>query len=336
MAPTVLVADAEIYICRVFEAKLSRNQQFQVTIATSSHEAFHAALLTSFDVILWEANLRDPSRILPRIRALCPSAALLLLTTDDRPTLSHEVSRLDVADILVKPLHLDTLVERIRFALDSTASAGTRARIEMTPVGQSVRLITPEGECQTRILEANADSLIVVGAPRVVVPPSFAPGTRVQVEIPGKDAAYHFHSRLIREMDDPVPCWEIRLPRIIHRDQRRKYPRYPVQIAVRFAPESNLSTASLAEGRIEEVSLGGCALISASALTVGERITLDMRVSEAETMLLNGDIVRSEPLDKAGESGLPAQHRLAVAFRQMTPTDRLRLQNLLQHETTRR
>jgi hypothetical protein len=105
---------------------------------------------------------------------------------------------------------------------------------------------------------------------------------------------------------------------------------------VRFAPESNLSTASLAEGRIEEVSLGGCALISASALTVGERITLDMRVSEAETMLLNGDIVRSEPLDKAGESGLPAQHRLAVAFRQMTPTDRLRLQNLLQHETTRR
>src|ERR1051326_1784503 len=112
LPPLVLISDAEPYICRVFEAKLVKDNQFRVVCATSGSEALQAALQQPFDVILWDLRLRDSESLLPELRALSPYAALLLMTTDDLPQLTAETPRLDVTDVLTKPFGLDTLVER--------------------------------------------------------------------------------------------------------------------------------------------------------------------------------------------------------------------------------
>ncbi|HLK58988.1 MAG TPA: response regulator, partial [Chthonomonadaceae bacterium] len=192
--PLVLIADAEPYICRVFEAKLVKNNQFRVVCAHAGPEAFQAALLQPFDVILWDLRLRDSERLLPGLRALSPQAALLLMTTDDLPRLSAEITRLDVADVLTKPFGLDLLIERVRVGMSRASTLTSIAHMDLGRVGQQLAIYSQEGRCVTRVLESGANTFAVVGAPRVTTPSDFAPGRRVTVQVQGRDALYCFHT----------------------------------------------------------------------------------------------------------------------------------------------
>jgi len=112
---------------------------------------------------------------------------------------------LDVADVLVKPLGLDTLVERIRHAMTKPRSTTPGTRVDLASVGQQLSIVTPTGLCVTRVLESGQDSFAVVGSPRVETPSDFVPGQPVRVHVKGEDALYSFGSRLLRTHDLPVP-----------------------------------------------------------------------------------------------------------------------------------
>src|SRR5258706_7183571 len=96
MPPSVLIADADPYIGRVLEANLMKANQFRVTIATSGADAVQAALQQSFSILLWDVRMRDNSGLLSRLRALCPQAVILLMTTDNHPVVDWEMARLDI------------------------------------------------------------------------------------------------------------------------------------------------------------------------------------------------------------------------------------------------
>jgi CheY-like chemotaxis protein/c-di-GMP-binding flagellar brake protein YcgR len=231
-APEVLIADAEPYVCRVFEARLSKDGQFRVASATTGAAALQCALLQVFDVLLWDMRLRDTASLLPRLRALCPRAALLLMTTDDRPVLHLDVRRLDIADVLVKPFGLDTLAERVHRAAWIEPPPAAAAQIDLVRVGQQLSVISPGGVCVTRVLESWQDTFVIVGAPRVETPLDFAPGLRVRVEVRGSDALYSFASKLLRLHLQPVARWELAMPSVIRRTQRRHYPRLPLHLMI--------------------------------------------------------------------------------------------------------
>jgi DNA-binding NarL/FixJ family response regulator/c-di-GMP-binding flagellar brake protein YcgR len=230
-APAVLIADAEPYVCRVFEARLSKDGQFRVASATTGAAALQCALEQVFDVLLWDMRLRDTASLLPRLRALCPRAALLLMTTDDRPMLHADVRRLDIADVLVKPFGLDTLAERVLRAARREPLPAV-AQIDLARIGQQLSVISPGGVCVTRVLENRQDTFVIVGAPRVETPPDFAPGLRVRVEVQGSDALYAFASKLLRQHLQPVPRWELAQPRLIRRTQRRHHSRLPLHLLI--------------------------------------------------------------------------------------------------------
>ena len=236
--PTILIADADSYICRVFEAKLAKDRSFGTVCVTSVAEALRAAAQNVFNVILWDMRLRDSISLLPRLRALCPEAALLLLTTDDRPTLESDLARLDVSDILVKPINLDALIERIHSALDAPKSVQLSAPMDITRVGQRLELTSALGTCVTRVLDNNYDSFVVVAEPRVRVPGDFRAGLRLRAQITGEDAIYSFTTRLLRAVTDPVDGWEVQKARSIRREQRRKHPRKPMSVVISLEPES--------------------------------------------------------------------------------------------------
>src|SRR5579871_52827 len=131
IAPSVLIADAEAYVCRVFEAKLAKDNRFRVVCVTSALDAYQVVLEQPADILLWDMRLRETLRLLPLVRALCPHSALLLMTTDDRLILDPALSHLDVADILVKPFGLDILAERVGATLTLPQAVGPTAYMDL-------------------------------------------------------------------------------------------------------------------------------------------------------------------------------------------------------------
>ena len=316
--PSVLIADADPYLCRVFEAKLHKDNQFDVVVANTGTEASLAALKQGFSLILWDARLRDTSRFLPRLRALCPRASILLMTTDDRPTLDMELRRLDITEILIKPFSLDTLIEKLRHSLSSPVLTEKTANLDFARIGQRLTLISPEGSCSTRVLERYQDSFVVVGAPRVEVPADFAPGLSVRVEINGEDARFFFQSQLFRYLSLPVPAWELALPTRIHREQRRKQPRVHLVLPIRIEPlqvDESISTESQAAilnlGATENISASGCTLISEAKLEVGMRVHFSIAASALSQIEGEGRVVRIESLHEA--KNLQNSH-IAITF----------------------
>lgn len=344
--PRVLIVDAEFYICRVLEAKLSKDNRFVTVTATSGPDALHAALEQSFDVILWDMRLRDTFTMLPRLRALSPLGVLFLMTTDDRPSMSVEVRRLDAAGVLVKPFGLDNLVGRIQASLDVPPTASAAASVDLSRIGQLMTITSPKGRCLTRVLERGLDTFSVVSAPRVDTPPDFSVGQRVRVQVKGEDALYSFQSRLVRSEDEPVPHWELNLPRIIRREQRRKHPRLPLHLPVLLSrraesladtPESPESgepgtlKGLVPSGITEDVGLGGFALVGDHTFPVGQAVRFAIQHAAIRDLDGLGTIVRAESVpaaDPVPESGA-ARYRLALQFTDVPPVFRRRLRALL-------
>ncbi|HLJ55932.1 MAG TPA: response regulator [Chthonomonadaceae bacterium] len=336
--PFVLIADADPYICRIFEARLTKGCVFDTVSAGSGQEAVRAAAQCPFSAILWDMRLQDSFALLPRIRALCPNAALVLLTTDDRPTLEPDIARLDVTDILVKPLNLDTLVERVDLAIRAPQAVLQRAPMEIARVGQRLELISALGTCVTRVLENRPDSFTVVGAPRVHVPADFRTGLRLRARIAGEDAVYSFIARILGEIDDPIAGWLVQKPRSIRREQRRRYPRQAISFAISLEPEGEPEASQAAggslrsgmpvRGRTEEFGMGGCSLVSDRPLPAGTPVCFVMTPPADAPITGLGAVVQATPCGPFAAAEPAAVFRLAVRFLSLSPSSRRRLRDL--------
>lgn len=317
---SVLVADAEPTICRVFEAKLTKEGRFRVACASTGLDAYRLGVQYPFDIILWDLRLRDSDTVLPRLRALCPAAALLLMTTDDEPAVSVAVSRLDVAGILIKPFGLDTLETHIRSALAQRRQEQPLHQLGF--VGQYLTLRSPAGECGTRVFKNAQDSFLVVGAPRVATPPDFAVGQKVQVEYIGRSALYSFDSVLLGEVTDPLPCWELAMPSLIHRHQRRQALRTEVETPIQLHAASDPSVL-LCEGTTTDLSVLGAAFLSTTDVEVGTQVQFTL----SPDAVGRATVVRTEP--HTDTHGVPG-HRIALRFDDLSPETQAHLQNLLE------
>lgn len=344
--PHILIADSEPTSCRVFEAKLTRHHPFQVVSVTSVSSALQCVVQDTFDLILWDMRLLDSVNQLPRVRALCPDAALLLMTTDDRPKLHPDYSLLDVCDTLIKPFNLETMVEKVQYALKEPCVNASHTHIELARVGQQICLRFENGVCNTRVLEYRQDSIVVVGSPRIEAPEGIRPGLRVEAFIQGQDARYRFRTRILRLLSHPVPCWELQKPRVIQREQRRRHPRVslrlPVNVegltAVPKTGRANVSGSGRRRKRegderavvnyTEDVSLGGFALRCDHSLPVGTEVDFVFRAGEAESLFGRGRIVRVEPVVEAFP--VPeSRYHLALQFTELESSSRRMLSRLL-------
>lgn len=343
--PSVLVADAEPYICRVFEAKLTRDHQFRVITATTGAEGLRAAEIDSFDLIIWDTRLRDSFTALARVRALCAQAAVILTTTDDRPAFAHEAVPIDAAEVLVKPFGLDLLVDRVRATLDAGAPTET-STVDFARIGQQVYVLSPGGICISRVLDRRRDEFTVVGMPRVATPSDFAPGRRVRVELRATDATYSFRSILLRECEGPVRGWELRLPRTIRREQRDSV-QQPIAIPVVLEAVSHTrsgrttghaavrsgdspdarKTELISSGMTEEINTEGIGALCDRPIPIGAVITIELRYGEPPYIVGRGYVVRSERAER--EAPGVDQFRMVVRFNEFSPEMRRRLRALI-------
>jgi hypothetical protein len=327
----------------VFEAKLTKENPFRVTSVTTCQDALVAASQNVFSAILWDMRLTDTARLLPRMRALCPLAVLLLLTTDDRPSLDSDLARLDVSDILVKPLNLDTLVDRVRAALDAPQVVSHSSPIDMARVGQRLEVSSLQGVCSTRVLDSGLDTFIIVGEPRVDVPADFRPGLPLQARIVGEDAIYSFRTRLVREIREPIEGWEVQKPTTIRREQRRRYPRHRLDFPISLTPttagvEQGVAVVAARErgdgaagiaGRTEDLAVGGCALIAEVPVPAGTPVQFTLTPHTEVPITGAGTVLRSSPHASLGSPYRESAYRLALQFGALTASCRRRLRSVL-------
>ena len=322
--PLVFIVDAEAVNCRLFDAKLTRNGEFRVSCATNGTAALRLASQESFAVLLWDMRLRETLSLLPQIRAYCPQSALLLTTTDDRLTVPLALQRLDIADILVKPLNLDTLLQRVRHALAVPPQSMTAASLELVAVGQQIVLRRNTGTCITRVISVTQDTFAVAAPPRVEAPADFTLGAFVRVAIPADDAVYSFETTILERTDAPVPQWQIALPQTLHREQRRRFPRAIVQTAVTLSPCAAESIVPI-EAITRDISVGGFALVSAEAITPGTEVAFDLKPSGEENLVGVGRVIRTVPRTSLLETASQYESAVEITSLPSPAEQRLRL-----------
>ena len=333
---SVLIADADPYLCRIFEAKLLKDTPFDVVVANTGHDASQAALVKGFNTILWDTRLRDTLRYLPRLRALCPEASIFLMTTDDHLSLNSDLRHLDISEILVKPFGLDVLIERVRASFSNPSLPGATANLDFARIGQRLAIISEEGRCVTRALERRDETFVVVGAPRVSQPADFSERLPVRVEIVGEDALYSFQARLLKALDLPIPSWEINLPTRILREQRRKHSRINLALPIQMeqilpSASSDLSQPSpqILVGMTEDVSMNGCSVVSRKPLEVGMRVRFAIEGLPLSQIEGEGEVTRIQPLN---EPDNPMRHQLGIQFRDLPSLFKKRLRSLVESD----
>lgn len=341
LSVSVLIADADPFICRVFEAKLTKEHSFRTVSVAVGPEAVQAAVQQPFDIILWDSRLRDTPGLLARMRALCPAAGILLLTTDDRPTLDSDIARLDIADILVKPLNLDTLVERVEAALATKHLTIPGTHLDLTRIGQSVEIVSPEGVCRTRVLQNSQDTFSVIGAPRVAVPSDFGVGLRVHAHFACNDAVYSFSTRIAERLNRPLESWVIQKPRIIRREQRRKHPRFSIGVPISLerpatsqALEDELTISmrpapAPIEGHTENLGMGGCMAITTDRLEPGAPVRFVLNRVGGRPISGTGVVLRVMECGPESRRYGGGSYRLAIQFLWLAPAGRRDLRELL-------
>ena len=322
--PSVLISDAEPHHTRVFEAKLSRHNAYSVTGASTATEALSYAFQKSFDVILWDMRLRETFTVLPRLRSLCPQAVLLLMTTDDRPVVPDEIARLTVADVLVKPIGLDTLIQRIENARQLKRPDQGTAHIEISYVGQTIRLNIGAEKFSTKIWEVAPDYFHVIASPRFSAPPVFEVGRRVMAEVLSDDALYRFVTRITDRSENPVSLWKVQMPALIRRYQRRRSLRrglsFPLQLV---ALETSFGALT------QDISLSGCLVLADTPLEVGSQVSL--RAGDGtEGISGTGRVMRLESFSR--DLATPEEqtrYRIALEFTDLASETRDFLQTLV-------
>jgi c-di-GMP-binding flagellar brake protein YcgR len=336
---TVLVVDPDPAISRVVRAGLSRDRQFTVTAAFHARDALAAALAAPFDIVLWALNQTGDGVTLARIRALCPSAALILMTTDDRLRPEPDNGPLDVAGVLVKPFGLDSLYGQVA----ASVFARPHGCVAIVAVGRQVTLVSAGGRTVTRIYSFDHSSARVIGAPRAVEAPDLAPGTVVVAEFPGCDALYRFRARLKRRVQTPVSAWELSLPLSIQRRQRRKHPRVQTNLPIRLQPlsvqpllpqtlpdsiASALTDMVAVDGATENISLGGCLVVVPRAIPEGVQVSMTLRAGGTASLVLTGQVRRCVPRvhPAAADSDVYA---VGIQFGELSKAARAQLSQLI-------
>ncbi len=124
----ILVVDDDTAMREMMQLSLSK-EGFEVHAAASSTDALDAASTDDFEVIVTDIYLGDGTGLdlLEHCRRHCPGAKVILVTAHGTIETAASARRLGVFDYLAKPFAVESLVERVRAALQSPTTASGRA-----------------------------------------------------------------------------------------------------------------------------------------------------------------------------------------------------------------
>jgi DNA-binding NtrC family response regulator len=116
----VLLVDDEVGYLEVLSKRLIR-RGFNVTTATSGSEAIRALRNWDFDVAVVDLKMEDMDgiEVLKVFKHMEPAVQVIILTGHGSERAAREGIEEGAFDYLIKPIELDTLVSRLRAAMEA-------------------------------------------------------------------------------------------------------------------------------------------------------------------------------------------------------------------------
>lgn len=176
------------------------------------------------------------------------------------------------------------------------------------------------GSYPSRVEEILPD-IIVLAAPLkrgVVVP--LRVGDTIKVNYYGKTAGYSFTTKVIATSYKRIPLIAVEKPQEFTKIQRRSYIRVPARIPVRFTLLDDQKKPTELNCCCEtiDISGGGVALLSSTALPCGSCMEMELNVPRKGTIRVIGKVARSE--EKKTEYG--KMTLLGISFVEIEESDR--------------
>ena len=264
---SVLLVEDERFLDRVVSDAL-RTIGVPCETVSSEEEAVRRLEQRRYDLLILDLRILRGSgvAVLQQARALYPDLPVIVVTAYTAAEDVAQALALGVDALLYKPFDIDTLLNTVRTLLRQrtpaeTASAAAQMRSEASgglrwlEVGALAALrsetLTVLGRVQ------HADELFLSVNTEILEPPYPA---RWKVEWTGSDALYQFETRVVEaSVQTQEMLWILRLPRLIRRLQRRRYPRMPVSGRAFVSVAGRLQRATEAE--VIDLSEGGACLV---------------------------------------------------------------------------
>ena len=125
------MVDDDTAMRELMQLSLSK-EGFNVRAAASSTDALDAASGDDFEVIVTDIYLGDGTglELLEHCRHHCPGAKVILITAHGTIETATSARRLGVFDYLAKPFAVESLVERVRAALQTPVAANNQDELD--------------------------------------------------------------------------------------------------------------------------------------------------------------------------------------------------------------
>lgn len=281
----ILLVEDERLLERVV-TELLRTASLTCEVAHSGKEALERLQGRLYDLLILDLRLPDTtgSEILRRVRQLHPQLPVVLVTAYTAGEELAEATAYAPNAVLYKPFDLETLLATVwnllrkhptfvpTQAVVSMADPSPLAPVALFPSGQEpVTLILPEAKLVGRVL-ARDDYLLSV---HTALPQETNPIKSLEVEWVGSDALYRFRSRVAKQISQEESMrWLLHLPRVIHRLQRRRYPRLPAEGQVMVSVVGRVQRAI--RGQLVDISQAGIGVSLPMALNRGASVSVSV------------------------------------------------------------
>ncbi|MCS6829685.1 MAG: response regulator [Armatimonadota bacterium] len=322
-APTVLIADDEVNLCKVLAARLQQSR-LQCVIAHDGVQALEIICSQPIDVAVLDVRLprKNGVQVLREIRRDYPQLPCILMTAFDDVELHEEAVRLGANAVLQKPFDLEAFTELVWREISAPVSATVPHMLLQN--GEKVMVDIRRGDrsyTYTPRVIAQDDRTLEIEPPLAIVDTEMLSQGVAIVQFTRGDGVYQFRSR-IELATVPRPALYLRKPVSIRRLQRRKHQRVVEegQVGLVFSLRGEREAAPLTlTGELYDLSYSGFSVLLPQAPPVGEEASFQMTLSKANLVLMGqARVVRAGVF----ADRVPAVYRVGLEFTRLAPATR--------------
>ncbi|MGC8785531.1 MAG: response regulator [Armatimonadota bacterium] len=322
--PRVLIADDEVNLCKVLAARLQQSG-LQCVIAHEGVQALEILRSQPIDVVVLDVRLprKNGVQILREIRRDNPQLPCVLITAFDDVELHEEAARLGANAVLQKPFDLEAFTELIWREISALAPMTGASMLLQN--GEKVVVDIRRGEWSytyaPRVISQD-DRTLEIEPPLAVVDTEVLSQGIAIVQFTRGDGVYQFRSR-IKLATTPRQALYLRKPVAIRRLQRRKHPRIVEegQVNLAFSIREEREAAPLTvTGELYDLSHGGFSVLLSQAPPVGEEVSFQMALPEANLTLIG----QAQVVHVGGmiANRVPAVYHVGLKFTRLAPAMR--------------
>lgn len=170
----------------------------------------------------------------------------------------------------------------------------------------------------SRIEGIEEESMLIAAPIRHGVPLLLSSGAEIAVQFRARDSMYGFNTVVVGRSLRPIPVWMIKKPvELVRMAQKRHSVRLAINLPVQFSfLEGN--DDSVYQGLTVDISAGGLLFSTSQSLKAGERLKVELSLSDQMKISSVARVVRIFHKDEG------TQHRygVAVEFEDITETQR--------------